>query len=138
MSTLKSTDKQAIDNAIAAGNNPRNVKGGRGLILNIPGARYKTIVDAQGKTTTFGKYYYTKSEKPAPNRGFDYAQDAVRVANKETIKLLDGSTAIARIWNPRKGEFNFTKTGFDSTSLKLDSIQLLLQPSPFMHTHTQL
>ena len=112
MSTLKSTDKQNIDAAIAAGNNPRSVKGGRGLILNIPGARYNTIVDTQGKTTVFGNYYYSKAEKSAPNRGFDRSQDAVRVGNKETIKLLDGSTAIARIWNPRKGEFNFTKTNF--------------------------
>ena len=54
--SLKSTDRDSINNAINAGNAPRSAKGGRGLILSIPGARYKTIVNVQGKTTPFGEY----------------------------------------------------------------------------------
>jgi len=108
---IKSTERDSINAAIAAGNAPRSAKGGRGLILSIPGARYKTIVNVQGKTTPFGDYYYSNVSAPPPNRGFDYAQKATRVGRRETIKLLDGTTAVARTWNPRKNEFTFTKTG---------------------------
>ena len=109
--SIRSTDRDSINAAIAAGSAPRSAKGGRGLILSIPGARYKTIVNTQGKTTPFGDYYYSKTTEPPPNRGFDYAQQATRVGRRETIKLLDGTTAVARTWNPRKDEFTFTKTG---------------------------
>ena len=109
--SIKSTERDSINAAIAAGNAPRSAKGGRGLILTIPGARYKTLVNVQGKTTPFGDYYYSKTAEPPPNRNFDYSQKATRVGRRETIRLLDGTTAVARTWNPRKNEFSFTKTG---------------------------
>ena len=108
---MKPAERTAIDAAIAARNEPRAPSGGRGLILSIPAARYKTLVDTKGVRTKFGDYYYNKVETPAPDRGFDYNQVAVRVGRRETIKLLDGSTVTARTWNPRTDTYKFTKAG---------------------------
>ena len=111
MTTLKPAERSAIDAAIAAHNEPRAPNGGRGLILSIPAARYKTLVDAKGARTKFGAYYYGKVETPAPDRGFDYNQVAKRVGRRETIQLLDGSTVMARTWNPRTDTYKFSKAG---------------------------
>ena len=79
MTTLKPAERSAVDAAITANTAPHAPKGGRGLLLNIPGARYKTLVDAKGQKTKFGDYYYKKVDTPAPDRGFDYNQTATRV-----------------------------------------------------------
>ena len=84
MTTLKPAERTAIDAAIAAHNQPRAPTGGRGLILSIPAARYKTLVDSKGARTKFGNYYYGKVDAPAPDRGFDYTQTATRVGKSES------------------------------------------------------
>ena len=108
---LSDLERQGLNAAIAADNQPRAPNGARGLILTIPGARHRTLVDVKGKTTKFGAYYWSKAGAPAPNRGFDYAQVPVRAGRRETIQLLDGSTATARTWNPRTKAYSFTTTG---------------------------
>ena len=109
--SLKPYERDGLDAAIAAGNAPRAPKGARGLILSIPGARHRTLVDVKGGTTKFGTYYYSKAGTPAPDRGFDYNQTPVRVGRREEIQLLDGSKATARTWKPRTNTYSFTATG---------------------------
>ena len=111
--TLKAFEQSGIDAAIAAHNAPRAPNGARGLILSIPGARHRTLVDVKGKTTKFGDYYWSKTDAPAPNRGFNYEQVPVRVGRREEIQLLDGTKATARTWNPRTKTYSFTATGKD-------------------------
>ena len=111
--TLKAFEQSGIDAAITAGNVPRAPSGARGLIISIPGARHRTLVDVKGTISKFGAYYYAQTQTPAPNRGFDYGQIRVRVGRREEIQLLDGSKATARTWNPRTKDYKFTATGKD-------------------------
>ena len=62
---LKQNVKDALDNAISAGNQPKANRGGFGLVLPIPGARFRVIFNEQG-ITSMGTYYYEKTGLPPP------------------------------------------------------------------------
>ena len=73
--------KTALDNAIQQGVQPKAPRTGLGLVLAIPGARFRTPA---------GTYYYEKSGIPPPGK-FDFQQDAVRKKRSQYITLLDGT-----------------------------------------------
>ena len=69
---LKNADKLLIDAAIAANEEPRAPRGGRGLLLSIPGGkRPRRLMDIAGKLTDAGTYFYEKAAREAPTHGFD-------------------------------------------------------------------
>ncbi len=96
MLNLKDTDKLLIDAAIAANEEPHAPKGGRGLLLNIPGKRARRLVDIAGKLTPAGTYFYETAAREAPTHGFDAKQEPTRKGSRLHIKMLDGATATAR------------------------------------------
>ena len=51
---LKNADKLLIEAAIAANEEPRAPKGGRGLLLSIPGKRPRRLMDLAGNLTPAG------------------------------------------------------------------------------------
>ena len=81
--------RRAIDSAIEVGQQPKAGSGGLGLILPIPGARFRVLYDKNG-ITKLGKYYYEQTGLPEPGK-FDFTQDATRRGRSQYIKLLDGS-----------------------------------------------
>ena len=97
--TLKAFEKTGINDAIAAGNVPRAPSGARGLIISIPGARHRTLVDVKGNISKFGAYYYAQTQTPAPNRGFDYGQILVRVGRRLEDTLMDRPTVCWGNWH---------------------------------------
>ena len=99
MSTMpiRKNAKDAIDKAIAAGNQPKSNKAGFGLVLSIPGARHRALFNEQG-ITAIGKYYYTKTGLPPPGT-FDYNQDAIRKNRSQFITLLDGTQKKISTWD---------------------------------------
>ena len=52
--------KQAIDAAIQQGIQPKAPRVGIGLVLGIPGARFRTLYDKNGLTPA-GRYHYDKT-----------------------------------------------------------------------------
>ena len=74
---LRYLDRWAVDAAIAAGEQPRAPKASRGLIVSIPGGRYRRLMDNRGELTAAGEYFFETSAQRAPDRGFDYGQQPV-------------------------------------------------------------
>ncbi len=95
---LKDTDKLLMDAAIAANEEPRAPKGGRGLLLNISGKRARRLMDVAGNLTAVGTYFYTQSAREAPTHGFDQREEPTRKGSRVQIKLLDGATAAVKTW----------------------------------------
>ena len=108
---LRPEQRIDLDNAIRFGYQPRAVGGARGLIVSIPGGRYRRLIDVQGTLTPSGRYFYDKKEQRAPEQGFDYAQKPSRAGRREMIRLLDGSAAVTRTWDAVRMSWKFTKTG---------------------------
>ena len=108
---LRPEQRIDLDNAIRFGYQPRAVGGARGLIVSIPGGRYRRLIDVQGRVTPAGKYFYEKTDQRAPEQGFDYAQKPSRTGRREMIRLLDGSSAVTRTWDAVRMAWKFTKTG---------------------------
>ncbi len=106
---LKATDVAAIDAAILAGSEPKKTKSG--LILSIPGARYKTLASLTGELTAAGKHYYEKTSKEAPQNGFDPTQKPTTKGAQEVAMMLDGRAVVLRSWDGVKREWRFTRTG---------------------------
>ena len=74
--------KTQIDQAIAAGVQPKAPRNGLGLVLP-GGARFRTLFDTKGLTAA-GKYYYDKIGIPPPGK-FDYQQDTTRKGRSQYI-----------------------------------------------------
>ncbi len=105
----KAADVAAIDAAILAGSEPKKSK--TGVILSIPGARYKTLASLTGELTAAGKHYYEKTTKEAPKNGFDPTQKPTARGAQEVAKMLDGQTVVLRSWDGVKREWRFTRAG---------------------------
>ena len=60
--------RQQVDAAVELGNVPRQSRGGA-LILDVPGARYRTLVSAAGTVTKAGARYYDQTGREAPRNG---------------------------------------------------------------------
>ena len=69
--------KKALDEVADLGTQPRAAKNGFGLVIKMPTGRTRALVDAAGKLTEVGKYYYDRSGIEPPNK-FDFNQDATR------------------------------------------------------------
>ncbi len=108
---LSSSDKAALNAAIAAHEQPRAPRGARGLILSIPGGRARKLMDTRGSLTALGEYYYEATAQRAPNRNFDYNQEPQRRGTRVQVSLLDGQKATVRTWDGVKKAWRFTKTG---------------------------
>ena len=59
--------KTALDAAIQQGVQPKAPRDGIGLVIGIPGARFRTLYDKRGILTPAGKYYYEKTGIPPEN-----------------------------------------------------------------------
>ena len=70
INTMTTQGKRAIDSAISQGLQPKAGSGGLGLVLPIPGARFRVLYDKNG-ITKLGKYYYQKTGLPEPKK-FDF------------------------------------------------------------------
>ena len=86
-------------------------KGGRGLLLSIPGKRPRRLMDIAGNLTDAGTYYYEKAAREAPTHGFDARQEPTRRGARVHIKMLDGTTAAVKTWDNINGQWKFTKLG---------------------------
>ena len=89
MSKVRQNVQAAIQAAIDAGSQPKANRNGMGLILPIPGARFRVLFNQNGITPA-GKLYYEKRGIPPPKK-FDYTQDPVRKGKSQYITLLDGT-----------------------------------------------
>ena len=106
---LSQADISAIDAAIEAGSEPKKSKSG--MILTIPGARYKTLSSVSGELTSAGKYYYEKTAKEQPKDGFDPASKPTMRGAQEVVKMLDGKMMVLRSWDGVKRDWKFTRAG---------------------------
>ena len=86
--SIKRDVKNALDEAIQAGKQPKAPRSGIGLVLPL-NSRNRALVDKKG-VTKIGKYYYQQMGIDAPMT-FDFQQDAVRRGRSKFIKLLDGT-----------------------------------------------
>ena len=55
---LRKADKEALNRAFAAGSVPRRAPKTAATIVNVPGARYRTLAAADDDLTAAGKYWY--------------------------------------------------------------------------------
>ena len=115
--------KTAIDAAIQQGVQPKAPRDGIGLVLGIPGARFRTIYDKNGMTPA-GKYYYDKTGITPPGK-FDYQQDAVRKGRSQYIKLLDGTQKKVSTWDNVNREWKLTALGRTFYSRQVDRYVIL-------------
>ena len=90
---------------------PHAPKRARGLILNIPGGRFRRLMDESGVLTPAGTHHYEQTAQRAPDRGFDYSQEPIRRGARVQIKLLDGTQATVRTWDGVNGRWRFTQLG---------------------------
>ena len=88
------------------------------MIVTIPpvyqGGRgsYRLLIDRNGNTTKYGKYFYQKLNEQPPNRTFDPHQPTESSRGRtETIKLRDGSRVAVRVFNAVKNEWRLTRLG---------------------------
>ena len=68
---MNAAKRGQIDEAIRLGATPRRTSG-QSVILNVPGARYRTLVSATGALTPAGTYYYDGTGTEPERLGFDY------------------------------------------------------------------
>ena len=97
--SLKPLERDGIDAAIAAGNAPRAPKGARGLILSIPGARHRTLVDVKGGTTPLLLAIKDKNQEAAKLLVENGANLDMRAGNKTLKSVLhDPFGLVAVLW----------------------------------------
>ncbi|MEO1777090.1 MAG: hypothetical protein AAFS07_19290, partial [Pseudomonadota bacterium] len=107
---LTQGEKDALDRALSAGLKPRATAGSKGLIVSVPGGRYRTLITSKGQLTGAGQYFYQKQNASPPNRTFDPAQEPQRVGRRETVVLRDGNTTV-RTWDHIHKKWNLTRLG---------------------------
>ena len=111
---LKGADRNAIDEAIAAGALPRPPIRGRGLVYGLLGTKPRRLMDEVGNLTPAGQYYYEVTARAPPKPGpgaFDPHQEPTRRGNRYYAKLLDGTKAVLRTFDPVKQEWKHSKLG---------------------------
>ena len=115
--------RRAIDAAIDAGAVAKAGRSGMGLILPIPGARFRVLYNEKGLVPA-GRYYYEKTGLPPPGQ-FDYAQDATRKGRSQYITLLDGTQKKISTWDNVKREWKLTALGKRFYSRAVDKFTVL-------------
>ena len=105
---IRQNVKVQIDQAIAAGIQPKAPRNGLGLVLPS-GVRFRTLYDKKGITAA-GRYYYDKSGITPPGK-FDYQQDAARKGRSQYIKLLDGTQKKVSTWDNVNRDWKLTALG---------------------------
>ena len=107
---MNATRKRQANEAVRLGALPRRTRG-HSLVLDVPGARYRTLVSAAGEVTPFGDYYYDRIGDEAPRLGFDYDTEPYRRRKRELINMSDGKEVAVRSWDNTTRNWKFTKTG---------------------------
>ena len=110
--------KTSLDIAIQQGVQPKEPRNGLGLVLGIPGARFRTPYDKSGLTPA-GRYYYDKTGIAPPGK-FDFRQDATRKGRSQYSKLLDGMQKEVSTWDNVNREWKLTKLGTQFYSKAVD------------------
>ena len=89
--------RNQIDAAIAAGQRPRQVAGGRTVLATGQGEggrarQYKVLADASGKLSKAGEYYYNEAtqNEVKPNATFDPNQPTIRRGDSDWIRTKSG------------------------------------------------
>ena len=78
-----------------------------------------TLVNASGKATEAGKYFYQKIRRqPIPDAKFDddavtYRKDGGRT---DFVRLRSGAEVRLRTWNPASGKFDYSEMGKHSST----------------------
>ena len=101
---IRQNVKAALDNAIQQGVQPNAPRTGLGLVLAIPGARFRTLYDKNGLTLA-GTY---EKSGIAPPGKFDFQQDAIRKGRSQYIKLLDGTQKKVSTWDNVNRDWKLT------------------------------
>ena len=107
---MNAAKRGQIDEAIRIGATPRRTSG-QNVILNVPGARYRTLVSAAGKVTAAGAHYYDGTGQEPERLEFDYGTTPYRRRKRELIKMSNGKEATVRSWDNACRKWKFTKTG---------------------------
>ena len=121
--SLRRQTKTEIDQAIAAGAEPRVPRSGLGLVLPFARQR-KVLVNQAGTLTPAGKHYYEKTNRTPPGR-FDFAQDPQRAGRSLMIRLLDGSRKAVSRFDAVSREFKPTALGRAFYSRRTDRYTVL-------------
>ena len=107
---MNAAKRGQIDQAIRLGAVPRRTSG-QSVILDVPGARYRTLVSAAGKVTAAGAHYYDGTGQEPERLEFDYDTTPYRRRKRELIKMANGKEATVRSWDNTTRNWKFTKTG---------------------------
>ena len=100
-----------VRDALAAGEDARAPKRGAGLVLSIPGGQPTRIIDASGRLTPGGRYFYEKREVEPPQAGIDRTAAPTLNGSRLVIKLLNGRTSTVRSWDGIDRRWRFTALG---------------------------
>ena len=121
---IRAPVKSQLDQAIAAGAQPKAPRSGLGLVL-AAGTRFRTLYDKNGITAA-GSYYYDATGIAPPGK-FDYQQDAVRKpgTRSQYIKLLDGTTKKISTWDNVAREWKLSVLGKSFYSKAVDRYTVL-------------
>jgi hypothetical protein len=109
--TTSSATKRSLEAAIAAQVQPKYLKTGRGLVLEVPGQPRRRLIDNGGTLTAAGKTYYELLGEEAPKRPFEKSQVPKRVGAQLRIRMADGQEQAVRRWDNVRRRWNFTKLG---------------------------
>lgn len=106
---IRQNVKQAINTAIQQGIQPKAPRNGLGLVLNVPGARFRTLFD-EGGLAPAARYYYEEIGIDPPDE-LDYQQDAIRRGRSQYIKLLDSTQRKISTWDNVGRQWKLTALG---------------------------
>ena len=119
MSTrLKERSRQAIDQLISQGVQPKAARNGIGLVLQAPGARAITLFNQRGLTSS-GRHYYQAKNQTAPTT-FDFEQDPLKKGASYYITLLDGTKKKISTWDSLNRKWRLTQLGKTFYSKSVD------------------
>ena len=105
--------KELLQRNAAATPEPVRARNSQAMRLNL-GSRTITLVNASGKATPAGKYFYQKVRKQAiPDAKWDDDAVTYRKAGGRTdfVKLRNGAEIRLRTWNAAKGDFDYSEAG---------------------------
>ena len=105
--------KELLQRNAAATPEPVRARNSQAMRLNL-GSRTITLVNASGRATPAGKYFYQKVRKQAiPDAKWD--DDAVTYrkpgGRTDFVKLRNGAEIRLRTWNAAKGDFDYSEAG---------------------------
>ena len=81
------------------------------MILDVPGARYRTLVSAGGTVSQAGRHYYDLTGKEPPRNGIDPNATPYRRRKRELVLRQDGSEVALRTYDPARQTWRLTRAG---------------------------